>query len=509
MTTPKLAAERAAVAESAPKLRHLRWYVCALLFLATTINYLDRQSVGVLNPMLRREIGWDEAGYGWVVFAFQLAYAIMFPISGRLLDLFGVRRGLFWAVLVWSLAAMGHALARSPLGFALARFALGVGEAANFPASIKAVAEWFPRRERALATGIFNAGTNVGVMLSPIIVWAATTWHWQAAFLITGGVGLLWLGLWRWLYRAPEEHRLLTASERTLILSDHEPEVAAMRVPWTTLLRYRQAWAVVLAKGFADPVWWFYLYWLPSYLNQQRGVSLMAAAGALFFIYLIADIGSIGGGWLSGFLMKRGWPVGPARLLALLVFALCMPGAIVAVLTHSFWLALALISLATAAHQAWSANVFTLASDMFPKTLVGSVTGLAGMAGAIGGMFMTLIAGGTLQWFGSYVPLFVIAGLMHPLAFTCVLLFAGRRLDPADVGAGLKAGRSRALIAAGAVMAVVGAGLASAVWLHWDAIVAAARSLSAAAQGLVASVGVMLLGLALLYAGRGRHRATS
>jgi ACS family hexuronate transporter-like MFS transporter len=487
------------------KLRHLRWYICGLLFLATTINYLDRQAVGVLNPILRTEIGWDDAGFGWVMFAFQLAYALMFPISGRLLDLFGVRRGLFWAVIVWSIAAMAHAFARSPLGFAVARFALGIGEAANFPASIKAIAEWFPRHERALATGIFNSGTNVGVMLSPAIVWVAVQWHWQAAFIVTGLTGLLWLFLWRWLYRSPREHPRLSAEELALITRDAEPEVPAARVPWTAVLRYRQAWAVLLGKMLTDPVWWFYLYWLPSYLNRERGVSALTASVMLLYPYIAADVGSVGGGWLSGFLIKRGWPVGSARLVAMGLFALCMPGAIWAVFTQNFVLALSLISLATAAHQAWSANIFTLASDMFPKTLVGSVVGLAGMAGAIGGMFMTLIAGGMLQWTGSYVPLFVLAGLMHPLAFGAILFFGGRKLEPADMAVERTTARSAALVTAGAVMALAGAALALLVAAQWDAIVATTRSLSAAAQGLTASVGVMLLGFALLYAGRGRR----
>ena len=488
------------------KLRHLRWYICGLLFLATTINYLDRQATGVLNPILRKEIGWDDAGFGWGVFSFQLAYAIRCPISGRLLDLFGVRRGLFWAVIVWSIAAMAHALARSTLGFAAARFALGIGEAANFPASIKAIAEWFPKHERALATGIFNSGTNVGVMLSPVIVWLALRWHWQAAFVVTGLTGLVWLFLWQWLYRSPQEHPRLTAEERALILKDADPEVPAARVPWTSILRYRQAWAVLLGKALTDPVWWFYLFWLPSYLNTQRGVSALTASVMLFYPYLAADFGSIGGGWLSGFLIKRGWPVGSARLLAMGLFALCMPGAIWAVLTDNFILALSLISLATAAHQAWSANIFTLASDMFPKTLVGSVVGLAGMAGAIGGMFMTLFAGGMLQWTGSYVPLFVVAGVLHPLGYAAILLFGGRKLEPADVSVERSA-YSPGLIGAGLVMAIVGAALAATVGLRWDAIVAATRSLSAAAQGLTASIGVMVLGLALLYAGRGRKAA--
>jgi MFS transporter, ACS family, aldohexuronate transporter len=506
MTASPVAVAEAPVPEKG-KLRHLRWYICGLLFLATTINYLDRQATGVLNPILREEIGWDEAGFGWVMFAFQLAYAIMFPISGRLLDLFGVRRGLFWAVIVWSVAAMSHALARSPLGFAAARFALGIGEAANFPASIKAIAEWFPKHERALATGIFNSGTNVGVMLSPAIVWLAVTWHWQAAFIVTGLTGLLWLGLWQWLYRSPEEHPRLSAQERALITAGSEAEVPAARVPWTTVLRYRQAWAVLLGKALTDPVWWFYLFWLPSYLNKERGVSALTASVMLLYPYIAADVGSVAGGWLSGYLIKRGWPVGSARLVAMGSFAVCMPGAIWAVLTNDFWLALTLISLATAAHQAWSANIFTLASDMFPKTLVGSVVGLAGMAGAIGGMFMTLFAGGMLQWTGSYVPLFVVAGVMHPLAFGGILLFGGRKLEPAGIDERASAGRSPVLLTAGGLMTAAGVALGVLVVSQWQSILDATRSLSAAAQGLTACVGLALLGLALLYAGRGSSPA--
>src|SRR6266852_2592691 len=284
-------------------IKHLRWYICGLLFFATTINYLDRQAMGVLNPILKKEIGWDDASYGWINFAFQLAYAIMFGVAGRLLDKFGVRLGMIWAVIVWSFAAISHAFARSALGFSISRFALGLGEAANFPACIKAVAEWYPKRERALATGIFNAGSNVGMMLSPLIVWLATVWHWQAAFLVTGATGFLWVILWARYYRAPEVHPSLSSEERQIILSDNDPPAAAVRIPWTSLLRYRQAWAFLLGKMMTDPVWWFYLAWLPTYLVKERGISPQMAALVLLYPYLAADIGSIGGGWLSGFLM--------------------------------------------------------------------------------------------------------------------------------------------------------------------------------------------------------------
>jgi ACS family hexuronate transporter-like MFS transporter len=490
-----------AVATSSGKtIKNLRWYICGILFLATTINYLDRQAMGVLNPILKKDIGWDDASYGWINFAFQLAYAIMFGVAGRLLDKFGVRLGMIWAVIVWSIAAASHALARSAFGFSISRFALGLGEAANFPACIKTVAEWFPKRERALATGIFNAGSNVGIMLSPAIVWLATVWHWQAAFLVTAATGVIWLFLWARYYRAPEGHPNLSNEERALILSDNDPPAASRRIPWTSLLRYRQAWAFLLGKMMTDPVWWFYLAWLPTYLVKERHISPQMAALVLLYPYISADIGSIGGGWLSGFLMKRGWTVSRARLTAMGIAAVCMPGAIWAVLTNDLYVALALISVATAAHQAWSANIFTLASDMFPKSVIGSVVGLGGMAGAVGGMFMQLIAGALLQSFGTFVPLFVIAGVMHPLALGAITLFVGRDCPPADLDAGAAPSAQRNLAVAGSVVTAAGGVLVVLVLTNWGLL--SHRSMSAAAQGLTASIGVALLGLALLYASR-------
>jgi ACS family hexuronate transporter-like MFS transporter len=487
-------------------IKHLRWYICALLFFATTINYLDRQAMGVLNPILKKEIGWDDASYGWINFAFQLAYAIMFGVAGRLLDNFGVRLGMIWAVIVWSFAAVSHAFARSALGFSISRFALGLGEAANFPACIKTVAEWFPKRERAFATGIFNAGSNIGIMLAAVaIVPIAVKWHWQSAFIITGVSGFIWLFLWMRFYRSPDEHPNLDPAERAIIHSDNEAPEKPVRVPWTSLLRYRQAWAFLLGKMMTDPVWWFYLTWLPTYLVKERGISPTMAALMTFWPYLAADFGSIGGGFLSGALMKRGWPVGRARFAALAIAAVCMPGAIWAVLTHQLYVALALISLATAAHQAWSANLFTIASDMFPKKVVASVVGLGGMAGAIGGMFMQLVAGGLLQSLGTYVPLFVIAGVMHPLALGAISIFAGRDFVPANLEQGPAPRARRNLSLAGSAVSAAGAVLVAAVLLNWKLLTS--RSMSAAVQGLTASIGVALLGLALLYASRERGRA--
>jgi ACS family hexuronate transporter-like MFS transporter len=487
---------------------NLRWIICGLLFVATTINYLDRQTVAVLNKEIlsRHILGWDEQGYGWIQFSFQLAYALMFPVAGRLLDRFGVRAGMFWAVIIWSVAAIGHSVATTVLGFAIARFFLAIGEAGNFPASIKAVAEWFPKRQRALATGVFNSGTNVGVMLSFVSVWIATSYGWQMAFILTGAVGFAWVALWMWLYRAPQEHPRLSAEERVLILSDNEVEPSEASIPWTSFLRYRQAWAFFLGKMLTDPVWWFYLYWLPPYLNK-RGVHGLTSAAILVIPYTAASFGSVFGGWLSGSLIKRGWPVGRARLLTMGIYALGMPGAIIAVFTSNFYAALALISLATACHQAWSANVFTLSSDMFPKRAVGSVVGIGSMCGAIGGMFMTLVAGSMLQWLGSYTPLFVLAGVMHPLAWVIIRVLAGKEFVRADVNEGLRGDRSPQLMTAGAILAVLGSALALLVTWQWTAIATGAHNLTTPAAGLVASVLVVILGLVLIYAARGRRAA--
>jgi MFS transporter, ACS family, aldohexuronate transporter len=482
-------------------IHNLRWYICLLLFLVTLTNYVDRVTLGVLNPELKKIIGWNASQFGWINFAFSLGYAVMFGIAGRLLDRFGVKLGMICAVAVWSLAAMGHAFVTAWVGFAVARLVLGLGEAANFPGCIKTVTEWFPKRERALATGIFNAATNVGVMLSPAIALLALKAGWQFAFIFTGVLGFLWIILWAWFYRSPETHPNLGEQERSLIVSDNDRVTTTVHVPWTSLLRYRQVWGFCLGKMMTDPVWWFYLTWLPTYLNSERGVTMLKGSVMIVVPYLAADIGSIGGGYLSGFLMKRGWGVGRARLMAMGIFALCMPAAIVAVFTRNFVVALGCISLATASHQAWSANLFTLPADTFPKKVVASVVGLGGMAGAIGGMFMQLVVGGVLQATKTWWPLFIIAGVMHPLALVVIMAFTGRDFEQADVDAGLRERASGTLKVAGAAVVLVGLALIAVVTYFWN-VITQRSNLSVTAQGLTASVGIALLGLALLYASR-------
>jgi len=418
------------VAVSTPaRVGYFRWVICALLFFATTINYIDRQVLGILAPDLQRSIGWSEIEYGNIVTAFQAAYAIGLLVTGRLLDRMGTRLGFALAITLWSVAAMFHAAARSALGFGIARFWLGLGEAANFPASIKTVAEWFPKKERAFATGIFNAGTNVGAVVAPAVVpFIALTWSWQWAFIMTGAIGFLWLGIWWVLYRPPESHPRLAKAEFDYIRGD--PAEAVTPVPWLKLIGYRQTWAFALGKFMTDPIWWFYLYWLGKFLNEKHGLSLSKLGPPLIAIYLIADVGSVGGGWLSSFLIKSGWSINAARKSTMLACALCVMPIVFATQVASLWAAVGLIGLAAAAHQGWSANIFTLASDMFPRRAVGSVVGIGGFGGAVGGMLIATAVGHLLQWTGSYVPVFLLAGAAYLLALLVIQVLAPRLTPP-------------------------------------------------------------------------------
>lgn len=419
-----IAAEPSAGGAISTRVGRLRWYICGLLFYATTVNYVDRQVLGLLKPVIARELNWNESDFGWIVFAFQGAYALMMPIAGRIIDWLGTRFGYALAVVIWSCAAMSHALARSSLQFAAARFALGFGEAANFPAAIKTVADWFPKRERALATGIFNSGSNVGAIIAPLLVpFVAEHFGWRSSFLATGGLDILWLALWLTTYRIPSQNKWLSPAERAFIESDGGVE-PTRRVPYKLMLHTRAAWAFLLGKFMTDPVWWFYLFWLPGFLNRKYGLDLSHLGPPLIAIYLAADVGSIGGGWLSSKLLASGMDVTRARKIALLVCALSVTPVMGVMFTGgNLWLTVALVSMAAAGHQGWSANLYTLTSDTFPRATVGSVVGIGGMGGAIGGMLVAPAVGYWLDFSQqSYGPLFFVAGLMYLLTFGVIHL---------------------------------------------------------------------------------------
>ncbi|MDX6692551.1 MAG: transporter, family, hexuronate transporter [Blastocatellia bacterium] len=423
----------AAVEGIGGRLGRYRWVICALLFFATTINYIDRQVLGILatDKNFQATIGWNEAEYGYVNTAFQAAYALGLLLVGYLMDRFGTRKGFSFAITFWSIAAMGHALARSAFGFGTARFALGLGEAGNFPAAIKTVAEWFPKKERALATGIFNSGSNVGAIVAPLVVpFIAINYGWQWAFIITGTLGFIWLIFWLAVYRRPEEHPKLKRAELAHIQSD--PSEPATKIPWARLLPHRQTWAFAIGKFLTDPIWWVYLFWLPKFLNTNYNLNITQIGLPLVVIYVSADIGSIGGGWLSSTLIARGWTVNKARKTAMLLCAVSVIPIMFAAKASNLWVAVAFISLAAAAHQGWSANIFTMASDMFPRRAVGSVVGIGGMAGSIGGMLIATTVGLILQYTGSYLPIFIIAGSAYLVALAVIHLLAPR-LEPASV----------------------------------------------------------------------------
>jgi len=472
----------AAAAAAASTIKHLRWYVCALLFFATVVNYVDRQVLGALAPELQQKIGWSESEYSQIVIAFQIAYAVMFLVWGGVLDRIGVKRGFAIALVIWSLAGMGMAtvtsgpmlalfeplrgafaqlgswyagtwLAHVPLlgklfgfliglfvfaspvafGFGAMRFLLGIGEAANFPASIKTVAEWFPKRERALAISIFNAGTNVGAIVAPATaLLLSAKFGWQSAFVFTGAVGFVWLIFWLVFYQKPEEHPRLSVEEFKHI-RDGEAEETAEKTPWVPLLGYRQTWAFSLGKMLTDPVWWFYLFWLPKFLNKNYGIKGTALIPFLTVVYIIADVGSVGGGWISSALIKRGWTVNKARKTAMFLLAGIIPVVIAAYYAKSAWVAALLIGVACGAHQGWSANLFTLTTDMFPRKAVGSVTGIGSCAGAIGGIILAFYAGQVLdQNPRYYLPMFIISGLIYLVAWGVIQLLVPK-LEPAKI----------------------------------------------------------------------------
>ena len=415
------------------KIKHLRWWICGLLFFATVVNYIDRQVLGTLAPELQTTIGWSESEYSNIVISFQLAYALMFLVWGGVLDKIGVKLGFAIALIMWSFAGMGHALAATAFGFGVARFFLGIGEAANFPASVKTVAEWFPKKERAMATGIFNAGTNVGAIIAPATALVLSEhFGWQSAFIFTGAVGFLWLIFWWYFYQRPEDHPRL-AKEELIYIRDGEAEPSTQKIPWLSLLSYRQTWAFAVGKMMTDPVWWFYLFWLPKFLNKNFDIKGTALIPYLTVVYLIADVGSVGGGYLSSALIKRGWTVNWARKVTMFLFAVVMPLVTIAHFTSSVWLAVIMIGIAAGAHQGWSANLFTLTTDLFPRKAVGSVVGIGSCAGALGGILLPLYAGKVLDQNPSYyLPMFLVAGVTYVLAWVAIHLLVPK-MEPAKI----------------------------------------------------------------------------
>jgi ACS family hexuronate transporter-like MFS transporter len=412
---------------------HYRWIICALLFAATTINYVDRSVLGVLEPTLRDEIGWTDKQYGDINAAFTLAYAMGFLLSGWVMDRLGTRWGYSISLFLWSIAAAAHAFAKTPLQFGIARFALGIGESGNFPAAIKTVAEWFPKRERAFATGIFNGGSNVGAILAPAIVpWIVLNWHWQAAFVATGLAGLAWLFFWIPLYRRPQEHPRLSAAELAHIESD--PPDPATKIPWADLLPFRQTWAFAIGKFLTDAIWWFYLFWFPPFLADRFAINIKTIGPPMIFVYLLADVGSIMGGWQSSRLLAKGWTANAARKTAMLTCAILIVPVVMAPMVEQKWLAVLLVGIAASAHQGFSANLFTLTSDMFPRNAVGSVVGIGGFAGAMGGFLMNLSAGRLKEYTGNYITMFAIAGSAYLIALLIIHLLVPT-LEPVTIAA--------------------------------------------------------------------------
>jgi ACS family hexuronate transporter-like MFS transporter len=400
----------------------VRWWICALLFFATTINYIDRQVFAILAPQLQTEIGWSEIEYGYIVTAFQLFYAIGLVLVGKLIDFLGTKKGFILSIIVWSLAAMSHAFARTPMGFGIARLALGLGESGNFPAAIKTISEWFPRKERALATGIFNSGSNIGAIVAPLLVpIIALNFGWQAAFIITGFLGFIWLFFWLRLMNRPEDHAGINSAELELIKADSDENLEKPTSIWK-IIRTRKVWAIAIGKFMTDPIWWFFLYWLPKFLHTTYGLTLDKIGLPLIIAYLIADVGSIGGGWLSSHFLQLGWSINAARKTTLLICAILVIPIYWASGIDDLWPAVILIGLGMAAHTGWSANMYTLATDFFPKKDMGTVVGFIGMSGAVGGMLMASATGHLIEATGSYKILFVIAASMYAIALLIIHL---------------------------------------------------------------------------------------
>ena len=418
-------------------IKHYRWLILTLLFMATSINYLDRQIIGLLKPILEKEFDWTEIDYAHLVMAFTAAYAIGLLIAGGIIDRIGTKLGYTYSIVLWSIAGMMHALARSVTGFSLARIGLGLGEAGNFPAAVKTVAEWFPKHERGLATGIFNAGTSVGVVMALLIVPLILRYAgWQEVFWITGSLGFIWVLFWWYYYDIPAKQKRLSKEEYLFIQQGQEEDSKSSSIiRWQKLFFFPQTWAYITGKGLIDPIFWFFLFWLPSYFASTFSLDLKKPSLELMVIYTATTIGSIGGGYFSSWLIKKGWPVLKSRKTALFIFAMIELSVILVQYAHSPWIAVVLISVAVAVHQAWATNVFTLASDLFPKEAVSSVVGIGGMAGAVGGILFPILVGSLLDHFKSlgdlhsgYSILFTICGFTYLVAISIIHLLT-RRVD--------------------------------------------------------------------------------
>src|SRR4051812_45858437 len=425
-----------------PRVGCYRWTICSLVFFATTINYLDRSVISLLKPFLEKQFSWSEQDYSYIVIAFQVAYALGLLSVGRLIDKIGTKIGYALSTLIWSLAAIGHALANSTFGFGVARAALGVSEAGNFPAAIKTIAEWFPKKERAFATGIFNSGSNIGAIVAPLTVpWIAVNMGWKWAFILTGAIGFIWVFFWFITYEIPVRHKRLSKAEHDHILSDHEdpseaiPGQKAAEVSWLKILSYRQTWAFVFGKFLTDPVWWFYLFWLPAFLKAQYHIEGTASAFPIASVYFMTTFGSVYGGFLPLYFVNKGWPVYRARKTSMLIYAICVIPVVFAQWAGSYnmWFAVLVIGFAASAHQAWSANIFTTASDMFPKRAVASVTGIGGMAGAIGGILIAWASGVLFDHFKAlgnietgYYIMFMVCGSAYIIAWIIMHYLAPR-----------------------------------------------------------------------------------
>ncbi|MBI0533232.1 MAG: MFS transporter [Sphingomonas sp.] len=426
-TGPDTISSDAQIAAAASTVGRYRWVICGLLFAATAINYVDRQMIGVLKPTISKDLGWSETTYADVIFWFQAAYALGYLSFGRIVDVVGARIGYSIAFVIWTVGHILCGFVHSAFQFSLARAVLGIGESGNFPAGIKAVTEWFPAKERALATGVFNAGANIGAIVTPLVVpWIVVDLGlgWRMAFVITGLFSLIWLVAWIVIYRRPREQARLSPSELAYIESD--PADPAQPIAWRKIVRYRETWAFAIGKFLIDPIWWLFLFWTPDFLGKTYNLDLKSFGPPLIVIYLISDIGSVAGGWSSSRLMKRGLSANVARKTTMLACAILVMPIFFAQYASSVWLAVAIVGLATAAHQAFSANLYTLPSDMFPRAAVGSVIGIGGTMGAIGGMLMAKFTGYILETTGSYTPIFAVAGSTYLIAVIVVHLLSPR-----------------------------------------------------------------------------------